>query len=260
MEVQVCESLDEIQERATHLNASGELRCVVAAGGDGTAAAVANRIAADVPVLIFPLGTENLLAKHHGIVADVPQARNRVRQMQCTNMDVGLANGRLFLVMASCGFDAAVVNQMHSIRTGHINRFSYTRPILHALRHYHFPNLFADFPESTIDRMGSAWLFIFNVPRYAAELSFCPQADPSDGQLDICGFRKPGIWHGLRYLFHLWRSKHQGLVDFDHRRARSIIVTCDGPVAVPYQLDGDPGGTLPLNISTLPDRLRLVVG
>ena len=41
---------------------ANSLRCIVAAGGDGTVAGVANQ-APGVPLALFPLGTENLLAR-----------------------------------------------------------------------------------------------------------------------------------------------------------------------------------------------------
>ena len=49
----------------------GELRGVVAAGGDGTVAEIVNRVPDGVPVTVLPLGTENLLAKYLGIGREV---------------------------------------------------------------------------------------------------------------------------------------------------------------------------------------------
>ena len=40
------------------------LRAVVAAGGDGTIALLANRLPKNTPFALLPQGTENLLAKH----------------------------------------------------------------------------------------------------------------------------------------------------------------------------------------------------
>lgn len=262
--VDICESLDRVQQRASELRTQGKLRCVVSAGGDGTAAALANRIAADVPLLVFPLGTENLLAKHWGLSDDIASARNRIRGGKSIAMDVGLANGKVFLVMASCGFDAAVVSCMHANRRGHISRWSYTKPILQTLLTYRFPTL--DFTadanpltESANRAASVAWLFAFNLPRYAANLKFCPQADPLDGQLDICTFQRPGVWRGFGYLASLWLGKHQRLRNFKRLLSSHLTISCTSPVPVHYQLDGDPGGLLPLEIGIQPGRLRLII-
>lgn len=263
--VDVCTSLEQVERQAAELHNAGRLRAVVSAGGDGTAAALANRITAEIPMLVFPLGTENLLAKHLGLTSDVTAASARLRASRSLALDVGLANNKMFLVMASCGFDAAVVEDMHANRKGHINRWSYTGPILRTLSRYRFP--LARLSES--DAMAqaereqhAAWTFIFNLPRYAANLQFCPQADPLDGKLDVCTFRKPGIVKGVGYLTRLWLGSHQRMTEFSHSLATSITMQhTDGQSAlsIPYQLDGDPGGVLPLEIRVLPGRLKLIV-
>ena len=53
-----------------YLLSVGQLRVVVAAGGDGTAAEIVNRTPRGSPVAIFPLGTANLLANYLGIGHD----------------------------------------------------------------------------------------------------------------------------------------------------------------------------------------------
>jgi diacylglycerol kinase family enzyme len=181
-------------------------------------------------------------------------------------MDVGQANGKLFLVMLGCGFDAEVVQQMHFGRTGHISRWSYALPIFRALQSYQFPQLTwstCSLTQMAVTRQ-AAWLFVFNVPKYAASLDFCPQANPTDGRLDVCTFKSSGQRAGLKYLCKLWRGTHQELEDFEHHQVRSLKLEAPldrkgNPLTVHYQLDGDPGGVLPLTVDILPARLKLIV-
>ena len=187
-------SLSHIQTESRRLNDHGMLRAVVAAGGDGTVDALVNLLDPAIRILIFPLGTENLLAKHWGLTNDVRSACRTIQHGVPVSMDVGSANGKLFLVMLSCGFDAEVVRQMHAVRRGHINRWSYTGPILRALGKYRFPQISVKGigqDDVEVDLGTTAWAFLFNVPRYAANLQFCPQANPTDGLLDLCLFRSP---------------------------------------------------------------------
>ncbi len=263
--VDVCTSLDQVECLAAELHNAKRLRAVVSAGGDGTAAALANRITAEIPLLIFPLGTENLLAKHLGLSNDIAAARERMRTSRTIALDVGLANDKMFLVMASCGFDAAVVEDMHANRKGHINRWSYAKPIFRTLRRYRFPLahlIESDALAQTSQEQQVAWTFIFNLPRYAANLQFCPQADPLDGKLDVCTFRQPGIFKGFDYLSRLWLGTHQRMIGFSHSVATRITLQSSDEAAaalIPYQLDGDPGGVLPLEIRVLPGRLKVIV-
>ena len=101
------------------------------------------------------------------------------------------------------------------------------------------------------------WLFAFNLPCYATGLQFAPQADGADGLLDVCGFGQGSVWHGLRYLTAVLQGRHQTLPDCLTGRVRRLRITADAEV--PYQLDGDPGGMLPVEIEVLPGRLRLIV-
>ena len=260
---EILTSLEGVRAASLQAEAVGNLRAVISAGGDGTVDALANLLPATIPLQVFPLGTENLLAKYLGLRGDIRQACATAIANRRFKMDAGVANGKIFLVMLSVGFDAEVVRQMTALRRGHISRWSYVRPIFRTLLRYGFPALnyrlngsldretVGDEPVGEIPRMPSAskrdarptdtnitefsgesnpvaceplpeistgdtrgsaaWVFVFNVPRYAASLNFCPQADPTDGLLDICTFSKPGIAYGLGYFARL-RQKRLTLI------------------------------------------------
>lgn len=257
--------LEEVRVQSHDLAEAHLLRAVVSAGGDGTADALANLLSPSIPICIFPLGTENLLAKHFGFTDDIASTCKLLQFGVPQKMDVGKANDKVFLVMASCGFDAVVVEEMDAIRKGHINRWSYAKPILNALRRYRFPQLQirGEDDSGTLVEDSAAWIFVFNVPRYAANLDFCPQADPHDGYLDVCTFRRSGLIYGSGYFSRLFLRSHQSMKGFKHRRMKNLEVTLPSdslqPAEIPFQIDGDPGGLLPASISVLPEHLTLLV-
>ena len=74
----------------------GRLRCVVAAGGDGTISLLANLLPDNTPLAILPLGTENLLAKYLGVSSDPQVLADMIVAGNCRQLDVGRANGKLF--------------------------------------------------------------------------------------------------------------------------------------------------------------------
>jgi len=98
-----------------------DLRAVVSGGGDGTVALVANQTPPDTPIAVLPLGTENLLGKYVRAPRDAPAVAQQILTGATVRFDVGLANGKMFLLMAGCGFDADVVRRMHAARRGHIH-------------------------------------------------------------------------------------------------------------------------------------------
>lgn len=259
LQPEVHTNLAKVSELANAWLAEGQLRGVIGVGGDGTAAALLNATGPGVPITLLARGTENLLAKHcrmgfspEAVVEIVANGRPRT-------FDAGVANGRLFVLMASCGFDAEVISRLHARRQGHIRHWSYVRPILDAIRTYDYPPLtihmsFADGSEETVQ---SRWLFAFNLPCYAFAIGLAPQADGCDGLLDACAFEQGSFWHGLRYLTAVTRGRHQELADCRAVRVRRLRIESQRPV--PFQVDGDPGGVLPLEIEVLPGRMTLLM-
>jgi diacylglycerol kinase family enzyme len=263
-EVEVFEDAGALAEAAREFLQSGELRAVVAAGGDGTVRLFAERTPPRTPLLVMPLGTENLLARYLGISADVERLAEIVVGGQYTQLDAGVAGGRLFTLMAGCGFDADVVRRLHEQRQGHIHHLSYAKPILDAVRTYDYPELRVycapagseEGAELSVE-ISARWVFVVNLPRYAGGLSFAPQASGTDGLLDVCTFKEGSLWYGLLYLGGVMLGQHEAMEDFQHIQTRRVRIEAAGAAA--YQLDGDPGGQLPVEIGCEPGRLTLMV-
>lgn len=232
------------------------LLAVVAAGGDGTVSLLANELPPQTPLAILPLGTENLLAKYLGLDASPQRLSDLIVGNRSVCLDVGRANGKLFLVMASCGFDAEVVSRLHANRKGHIRHWSYAKPIWGAVGQYQYPEVkiyVDDDPKPIVGK----WAFVFNVPRYAMNLPIVAEADPTDGLLDLCAFRGGNLLRGLFYFAAVCLRQHRRWTRACFKRARRLRIEADG--RVPFQLDGDPGGELPVEIELLPGFLRLLI-
>ena len=245
---------------ANRLHATGELRALVAVGGDGTAAELVNRTPPGVPLALLPAGNENLLARHFGLGPSPEECCQTLVDGQVVCRDAGRAGNRIFLLMFSCGFDANVVHSLHALRTGHVNTASYIGPILNSIQHYDYPELRVSWSDDNCEPKAGddvRWLFAFNLPCYGAGLQIAPEADGCDGLLDVCTFRNGGLMHGLLYASAVLTGTHRQLADFSERRCRRFRVTSEKQV--PYQLDGDPGGFLPVQVEVLPGRLTLIV-
>lgn len=283
LEVVVLSDLDEIARVSNRLFAEGRLRTLIAVGGDGTAAELVNRTVPGLPLTVFPAGNENLLARHFGLGPTPEECCRTVVEGALLRFDAGRAGQRIFLVMAGCGFDAEVVHSLHLQRKGHVTSASYFNPIMASIRHYQYPELQVYWSEDGAAQTGGTngaesgdqagnresgrppeiacggvrWLFAFNLPCYGGGLQIAPEADESDGLLDVCTFRHGGLWHGLYYTAAVWAGTHHWLTDFARRRAGRLRVASNAKV--PYQLDGDPGGFLPVELDVLRKRLTVVV-
>jgi diacylglycerol kinase family enzyme len=264
MHASVVVDRDELTCRVVEEHRQGTLRCVVAAGGDGTVADLVNRLPSEVPIALLPLGTENLLARY----LDLPSAPGKLAETVATGkimaLDAGMANGRVFLLMAGCGFDGEVVRRAHTARSGHITRWSYAKPILDAVRTYEYPEFTVQCRSTNGNQRAviehsfkARWLFVSNLPRYAGGLCFSASASGQDSLLDVCAFQGRSAWAGVRYWIAVLARRHELMHDCVTTKATQIVVHAEQPV--PYQLDGDPGGLLPLTIDVLPGRIQLFV-
>jgi diacylglycerol kinase (ATP) len=258
-DAQVTTDADELTELAEAWTASGDLRAVVAAGGDGTAAFVANRVPHQTPLALLPLGTENLLSKYLETTSDPVKLAETIALGSAVSLDAGQAGERLFLLMCGVGFDADVVRRVHAERKGHISHLAYAKPIFEAIRNYQYPEVHVTCRDAAgeLQELNARWVFVVNVPRYAGGLAISPDAEADDGLLNVCTFREGSFLNGLIYLSGVLFGQHQNWDDCGTMRASEVRIT--STAEVPYQLDGDPGGVLPVEIKILPHRLSLLV-
>lgn len=254
--------LAELQEKVRVSLDDGHLRVVVAAGGDGTVGCVLNETPLGTPLTVLPLGTENLFSKYLGIKRQAASVADVVTAGATVRLDAGRANDRLFLLMFSCGFDAEVVRRLEDSRAGHIRHLSYARPILQSVLGYDYPEVRIEWPDE-LELPGlsppllARWTFVVNLPRYAFGLTTAPQASGTDGLFDICTFRHGSLLHGLRYLAAVVLRRQSSLPDCTTLQLPRLRLESDRPV--PYQIDGDVGGELPVDVEIVPGGLTVMV-
>lgn len=230
------------------------LKAIVSAGGDGTLLDLLNRHP-DLPIAVFPLGTENLVAKY----LKLPRCGRTIADMiaagRVETFDTATLNARQFLIMASLGFDAAVLHRTHAARSGHISHWAYAVPILRELAGYAPPAL-----RVTVDdgpEVEGHFVIVGNLPRYALDLPIVPRANGHDGVLDIRIFRGGTRADLVRQLATILFDPAGTSEHVIEARGQRVRISSDRPVAV--QTDGDPAGTTPCDIEIQPAAVRLVV-
>ena len=254
---------------AAQLRAEGRLRGVIAAGGDGTLAAVANCTPIGTPLVVYPLGTENLVARYFGYRRRPNAVADLLRTGQEIAIDAGMAGDRLFVLMISAGFDAEVVRRVAEARVGHIRRWTYAKPLLAAMRTYKYPELRISWAGPSLTGTGSEprelevasvrWMFGMNLSKYAFGLNFAPAASGTDGLLDVCTFSEGSVLQVFRIAWGVLLRRHLRFRDTLMIRCSRMRIEVPDGITVPYQLDGDFGGFLPVDVRILPGRLRFLM-
>jgi YegS/Rv2252/BmrU family lipid kinase len=241
--------------RRMAVTCAADADAVIAVGGDGTVCEVSNGLfGQQVPLIIWPTGTENLVARSLGFRPDVDLAIACVERGEHRPLDVGVANGHSFLVVVGVGFDAEVVRRVVDCRRGHITHFSYAAPLWRTFWEHRFPPLRV-FNDGHLYWEGRGLVFVGNMARYALGLPVVRDARPDDGLLDLCIFscrdRRQLIAHSVRTLLR----RHIEHPDVRYVRVRQVRV--ESPQRVPVELDGECAGFLPVEIGVRPAAIRV---
>jgi diacylglycerol kinase (ATP) len=250
--------LDELHEAAATPGFAEEYRAIIAAGGDGTLNRVINQ-QTGLPLLMFPLGNENLFAQEFGCPSDPQQAADVVAAGRTRAIDLGRAGSQLFSIVASAGFDGEVAHRLARWRKDssslkRVGDLSYAQPILESAYHYRYPMLEID---ADGQKVTGALAMIFNLPRYCYRLPLAPAAVGDDGLLDWIVMQRGGPLPLASYAISTLLNRLHERSDVTHGRAKKIRLT--GPEPVPLEIDGEAAGFAPIDVEVVPAALRVLV-
>jgi diacylglycerol kinase family enzyme len=223
------------QTRAA-VEAGAEL--VVAVGGDGTVRGCAEALAGgQVPLAIVPAGSANLTARALGIPRRLEPALAVAFGGRNRPIDLGDADGAVFVAMAGIGLDAAVVGTAHWLAkrlagwpayavaaTGQLLR----RPVVFTIR------IDEGEPLTRLARC----VTVGNSGALPGGFAVMPDARPDDGRLDVVVLAPAGLlgWADVGYRVALGSRRDDA--QLERYQARTVEITAEGP-GLPRQLDGE---------------------
>ena len=232
--------------RLAALAAASGFDLVVVAGGDGTLNEAANGLAGTgVALGVAPAGTMNLLARVLGLPLDPEQAVARVIDgYRPRALHPGTAAGRVFLLMAGAGFDAWVLRELLRGVSGKIGFGDYVRGAIRGLRTFSFPRLAIEHDGGTLNAHTA---IVGRAPLYGGFLRPTPHARLEHDGLELCAI-DGGAARFAAVFPRLWSGAHSGCPGVTLVPARHVEITT-GIDDVPYQLDGELAGRLPVVIA-----------
>ena len=237
-EVHVCETRLEPPERWLDTSLRG-IDALVVAGGDGAVRlAAASAVRTGTPIYQVPCGTENLFAREFGMTRNAEALCRAVEKFATRRVDVGVANGRIFLLMASVGFDADVVHDLASRRGSSISHFSYVAPIVSQLWRWHPPRLDIDIDGERLVEGQPGFVVIGNCRQYGWRLNPAGRAAMDDGLLDVVFFPACSRRELIAWAIRCRRQRHLQHPRLVYQRGRSVSIASPAPQR--FQLDGDP--------------------
>lgn len=234
--------------------AEADFEIIVAAGGDGTINAVANGMAARPrPLALLPLGTANVLAWSIGLPRRPEDLAELIAAGTARPIWPGRIGDRLFLTMASSGFDADVVAAVNPRLKWYAGRFAFAWSTGVCLWRYRPCDLLV-----RVDGVEhrAATVIAAKGRCYAGSYVIAPRADPAEPILDLVLFRRSGRLAVLSYLGALLLGRLPRRSDVTYLRARSVSLTAAD--SLPVQADGEIIARLPVFVGIADQPLQLV--
>ena len=235
---------------------------LVVVGGDGVIRLALQALArSDIPLGIVPAGTGNDHAREYAIPTGDPAAAvDIIAAGHTTAVDLGLIRGSdgstsWFGTIAATGFDSLVSDRVNRMRWPH-GRMRYNLAIvaeLSKLRLLPFRLVFDGERELITDLTLAAF---GNTRTYGGGMRICPNADHSDGLLDVTMVHTASRAKLIRLFPTVFKGTHIALDEVSTDRARTITVESPG---INAYADGDYVCPLPAEISAVPAALRILV-
>jgi len=228
---------------------------VAVAGGDGTINETLNGMTrSPLPLGLIPMGTANVLAAEIGLDVTPDAVARTLLEGRRQRIDVGVAAGRRFVMMAGVGFDAQVVEGIDPRLKRVVGKGAYVWQSQVEIARYR-PRTF----RLTIDgaEHTAASAVVANGHFYAGRFTCVPEARLTDGRLHVCLFKASGRLSIVRYGLALMRGTLHKRRDVEILPATHIRV--EGEAGSPVHGDGDIIGTLPLDVGLDATGVELVV-
>lgn len=209
---------------------------IVAVGGDGTVNEVARALINEKSVLgIIPVGSGNGLARHLGIPLSPSLAIETLNKQNQKLIDAGMANNRPFFCTAGIGFDAHIGRKFASSTKRGFN--TYVRTVLQEFLQYksHTYSIQVD-QEPAVDSEAFSITFA-NAAQFGNNAYISPEADISDGKLDLCLIKKYPKRVGLHLGMRLFNKTIHKSRFMSIRKIESAVINCSD--ADCFHLDGE---------------------
>ena len=230
----------------------------VAVGGDGTIRDVASMLVGkNLNLGVIPCGSGNGFARNLSIPIDIDEAIKRVINSNIVKIDVGICNGKIFLVTCGVGFDAYIAYLFNN--TYHFRGlFFYFFHGFFAYFKYQAKKFKIYFDDKEIFALPFL-LTIANGKQYGGGAIVSPSSIINDGILEMVLINKISFFKMFLKLNYLFNGKIENLNFVKIYKSSNFKVISDEKLL--YHLDGEDyiaeDGVL--NISVLKESLNVIV-
>ena len=231
-------------------------RLIVAVGGDGTLRETALAVAQTDAVLgVIACGTGNDFIRTMKIPLDLEKAVDVLLDGEDRTIDVGMANSEMFFNVAGFGFDVDVLDYTELYKPKCKNgSTAYLLGLSRALFGLKQRKAKITFEDGTIENnilLAAAG----NGRFYGGGIEVTPNADPSDGYLDICIVHDVNFFTIIQILPKFLKGKHLGYKEVIYRKEKKVTIECEPESRI--QVDGERMPGTPVTFQVIEKALKI---
>jgi diacylglycerol kinase (ATP) len=229
---------------------------VIAAGGDGTVNRTAKAlINKNIPLAILPLGSGNGLARHFKIPMNLKKAADVIIQGKTLVMDTCTMNNENFFCTAGTGFDAHIGHLFST--SGKRGFATYTKIVGKEFINYK-PSSYRIVIDGKEITRKAFLVTIANANQYGNNVYIAPQANISDGLLDVVVLKPFGLIHAPALASRLFLKNFDKALKTEIIKAKEVVIYRDDNS--PVHFDGEPAVMgKELHFKIIPKSLRIIV-
>lgn len=236
---------------------------IVAAGGDGTVSGVAEHlVGSNVPLLILPLGTANLLARDLGIALEIEEWFEALPLLGLRRIDGAEVNGRFFLHLVVVGLMPGIAAERERARrTGGWNGFAtFMRAMALRFSHSRRIDVALTCDDGRTEELRVSAVAVGNNQFDEGFGRIFSRQSLEDGKLSIYLLKRVSVWAAIRLAFEMvvgtWRKDE--LINL--REGQSVTISRGRkPRKVRVMFDGEPEVMQsPLSFKVLPQALPVL--
>lgn len=217
---------------------------IIAVGGDGTINEVVNGMPEDKPLCIVPLGTGNDLARSLKIPLGI-KSLITIKEGNLKLLDLGIENDGRFVSSVALGLASDVMIKVNSNRNNPFLKGPFAIYMAIVASAFSLKPLQLRIEaDDNIREIESILTYVMNTPYTGGGLFLAPEADPTDGLLDVVIVRDTKGLELLRILPKAYSGKHVNHPHVEFLKARNVKITSTS--AHKKMVDGEIRGDTPL--------------
>ncbi|BAL90567.1 hypothetical protein AMIS_53470 [Actinoplanes missouriensis 431] len=250
-------------EAVCHAAVAEGAAAVVAVGGDGTVHRALQAVAGtEAGFGVVPAGTGNDFASAVGVPSQALRAAEAIglalRDQRAHRVDLALArtargDRRWFCAVLAAGFDALVNERANRMRRPRGPR-RYDLAIVLELARLRARDYVLRL-DGVEHRLTAEIVAVGNCASYGGGMRILPDADPTDGMLDVIFASRLGRAHLTRLKPRLRLGTHVSDPRVTVLRAREVRIEAEGIIGY---ADGERLAALPLDVTCVPGAIRLL--